>query len=359
MTNPLTQNLCTYCGNNPLNLIDPSGNWSIKGALKKFGKSVGNFVEKNAGTIVGVATGIVTGVAVTLATGNPVLGAAIGGAVGSGLSTALNDGSVKDVLISIGAGFIGGAVGGYVWKALGGAAGGIYSAMGAGISGSVSYGAYSDFSHTYYDTGSAVKATINALDIPRRLEDAVNGEILGIATYGIIKIGSNIKNGKLNTIQAKAENATKQNEINKKYCDDTTSKIGEQITEPPVKVPVIEGTGKTGWSMKEGGEIINGREYSQHALERMAPDTSQVRAELEARATQNALGKGLNPGTNQYNDFITKYVDPRGITPSVIEDAIQNGTKVAGKTPYTWECATSDVNVIINEFGDVITVMPK
>ena len=38
------------------------------------------------------------------------------------------------------------------------------------------------------------------------------------------------------------------------------------------------------WDMTEGGGVINGREYSQHAMERMAPDTPTVRAELSRRA---------------------------------------------------------------------------
>ena len=36
------------------------------------------------------------------------------------------------------------------------------------------------------------------------------------------------------------------------------------------------------WDMTEGGGVINGREYSQHAMERMAPDTPTVRAELSS-----------------------------------------------------------------------------
>ena len=30
-----------------------------------------------------------------------------------------------------------------------------------------------------------------------------------------------------------------------------------------------------GWTMREGGDIINGRRYTQHALEKMAPDTPE------------------------------------------------------------------------------------
>ena len=116
----------------------------------------------------------------------------------------------------------------------------------------------------------------------------------------------------------------------------------------------IEGTVKTGdavWDMTKGGKTINGRWYSEHSLERMAPDTPQVRAELEARA----LDKGLQRGTEAFN----KYVDPRGIPPSVIDDAIQNGTRTAGKTAGTWVYEGGDVRVIVNNSGGVVTVIPK
>lgn len=74
--------------------------------------------------------------------------------------------------------------------------------------------------------------------------------------------------------------------------------------------------------MTEGGGVINGREYSQHAMERMSPDTPQVRAELSRRAEKAAEQLGYKPGTQKYYEFCKKYVDPRNISPSVIEDAI-------------------------------------
>lgn len=40
--------------------------------------------------------------------------------------------------------------------------------------------------------------------------------------------------------------------------------------------------------MPRGGGVIDGRKYSEHALERMAPDTVQVRAELTKRARERA-----------------------------------------------------------------------
>ncbi|CAH1190388.1 hypothetical protein PAECIP111893_00307 [Paenibacillus plantiphilus] len=73
-----------------------------------------------------------------------------------------------------------------------------------------------------------------------------------------------------------------------------------------------------GWSMARGGDTINGRKYSEHALERMAPNTIEVRAELTTRAKQSAQSKGLIPGTKEYNDYIKKYVDSRGFPPMVM-----------------------------------------
>lgn len=113
------------------------------------------------------------------------------------------------------------------------------------------------------------------------------------------------------------------------------------------------------WDMPKGGEVINGRKYSQHALERMAPDTPEVRAEQYARATKLAQDRGLQPGTPEYSTFVDKYVDPRGIPPSVVEDAIANGTQTPGNTPNTFVYDTSDIRVVVNENGDVITVIPK
>lgn len=89
------------------------------------------------------------------------------------------------------------------------------------------------------------------------------------------------------------------------------------------------------WDMTEGGRIINGREYSQHAMERMAPDTPPVRAELSRRGEALAESKGLQVGTLEYYQFCQKYVNPRNISPSVIEDAIRNTTTVLGHTAGT------------------------
>ena len=113
------------------------------------------------------------------------------------------------------------------------------------------------------------------------------------------------------------------------------------------------------WSLNKNGATINGRKYSGHALERMAPDTPDIRAQLHTRAQEIAKGKGYVPGTREYSDFIKKYVQPRNVPPSVIEDALKNGVKTAGNQINTWKFETGDVTVIINDLGDVITVIPK
>lgn len=74
-----------------------------------------------------------------------------------------------------------------------------------------------------------------------------------------------------------------------------------------------------------GGMQINGRWYTEHALERMAPDTPQVRAELEARAAARAEKMGLEPGSEAYAAVLANpklKVDPRGVPPSVVETEI-------------------------------------
>lgn len=109
--------------------------------------------------------------------------------------------------------------------------------------------------------------------------------------------------------------------------------------------------------MSKGGGTINGREYSEHALERMAPDTPEVRAELNTRAVERAREAGLTPGTAEYNEYVNKQIDPRGVPPMVIEDAIKNAEPIPGASPNTFIHQTQDVMVIVNETGKVITVI--
>jgi hypothetical protein len=115
----------------------------------------------------------------------------------------------------------------------------------------------------------------------------------------------------------------------------------------------------SGWNMSKGGSTINGRRYSEHALERMAPDTMEIRAELHTRAIERAKAQKLVPGTKEYSDFINKQIDPRGIPPSVVEDAIKNTKAIPGKYDGTFIHGNENVKAIVNSKGDVITVIPK
>jgi hypothetical protein len=79
----------------------------------------------------------------------------------------------------------------------------------------------------------------------------------------------------------------------------------------------------------------------------MAPDTPQVRAELEARALSRAEAAGLKPGTPEFGDWWGNYwPDPRGVPPSVIEAEIANP-------------GSTGVRVITGSDGRVITVIPR
>ena len=113
------------------------------------------------------------------------------------------------------------------------------------------------------------------------------------------------------------------------------------------------------WDMPEGGKVINGRRYTQHALERMAPNTPQVREELMMRAEIIANKKGYIKGSSDYVGFIKDYVQPRNIPPMVVEGAIKSGVRTPGNKPGTFKCITEDVKVVINSMGDVISVMAQ
>jgi len=125
------------------------------------------------------------------------------------------------------------------------------------------------------------------------------------------------------------------------------------------KTDGISKFGENGWNLGKNGGVINNRYYSQHALERMAPNRPEVRAELFSRATKKATKLGLRPQTIEYKHFINKSIDPRNIPPSVIEDAIKNNKVIPGNKPGTFVHSTEDVQVVLNALGDVITVIPK
>jgi hypothetical protein len=100
----------------------------------------------------------------------------------------------------------------------------------------------------------------------------------------------------------------------------------------------------------QGGMRINGRWYTEHALERMAPDTPQIRAELRTRAAARLAKLGINPGHGAYDACIARAlqkIDPRGIPPAVVEAEISSP-------------GSTNVKVITARRQQVVvTVMPK
>lgn len=68
---------------------------------------------------------------------------------------------------------------------------------------------------------------------------------------------------------------------------------------------------------------------------------------------------GYEAGNKEYYEFCKKYVDPRNIPPSVIEDAISSTKAVPGNKSGTFVHETIDVKVITNSSGKVVTVIPK
>ena len=50
---------------------------------------------------------------------------------------------------------------------------------------------------------------------------------------------------------------------------------------------------------RRGGITYNGRRYTEHALERMAPETPEIVEELQRRVEQRAKAEGLRPDTDE------------------------------------------------------------
>jgi RHS repeat-associated protein len=73
------------------------------------------------------------------------------------------------------------------------------------------------------------------------------------------------------------------------------------------------------------------------------------------------------PGTNapatiggrNFTGHALDQMQSRGFTPTVVENAIQNGVRTAGNQPGTFQHVVEGVRVITNEAGGVITVIPR
>jgi hypothetical protein len=103
------------------------------------------------------------------------------------------------------------------------------------------------------------------------------------------------------------------------------------------------------WTLPEagGGANIDGRWYTEHALERMAPRTPQVLAELEGRALSRAKEAGFRSGTIEFAKWWEKNGPaPRNVPPMVVEAEIANP-------------GSTSVEVVTNTNGDAVTVIRR
>ena len=187
---------------------------------------------------------------------------------------------------------------------------------------------------------------------------ATTAELVGMGTQTVLHGAGAVVPFAGRRYLATVEGITSRAYTEPLQCRTTTTVVNRNLESAVVKGS-NNGGSDVGWSMPQGGGIINGREYSQHALERMAPDTPMVRAELSRRAEHIASEKGLHVGTLEHYEFCRKYTDPRNIPPSIIEDAILNSPPIPGHSAGTFVHQTADVTVNVNETGKVITVMPR
>lgn len=145
--NPQTLNRYTYCNNNPVNLVDPTGHSWFK---KVFGGGSG-FVASAIGAVLAVAITVMTGGAggVFMASlgwssfwagvGAGALGGAVGGAVTGGLLGG-TQGALQGAMMGAAFGAVGGGVG--AWGQMAGTAGQIGRGVGyAMLAGSAAYSA--------------------------------------------------------------------------------------------------------------------------------------------------------------------------------------------------------------------------
>ena len=117
-----------------------------------------------------------------------------------------------------------------------------------------------------------------------------------------------------------------------------------KVKPPPLDSPLYD------LPEQGGGMRINGRWYTEHALERMAPDTPAIRAELLRRAIDRTRRFGLSEGSEAYNKVLNHFrskIDPRGVTPTVVEAEIARP-------------GSTNVKVIaVKQKSIVVTVVPR
>ena len=81
------------------------------------------------------------------------------------------------------------------------------------------------------------------------------------------------------------------------------------------------------------------------------------------RGSPLEVSRGTNKPTvingRNYTGHALDQMQSRGFLPSVVEDTIAHGVKNKGNTEGTWAFITNQAKVIVNSNGDVITVIPR
>lgn len=181
-----------------------------------------------------------------------------------------------------------------------------------------------------------IRACLNAPSIVNCIAAAVDVASLGLAAVKAFEVGKalwRVANG--------LEKFVDELNVSRRTIQEGFAAISE------AKNGALDFGG--GWVLPRegGGAMINGRWYTQHALERMAPDTPEVRALLESRFNRRVEVQGDElKDPDKYAEFYNKNKpNPRNVPPSVVEAEIQNPG------------STGRVKVILNESGDVVTVI--
>ena len=106
----------------------------------------------------------------------------------------------------------------------------------------------------------------------------------------------------------------------------------------------------------KGGEVAGG-------VTGVADDVVSASTPIGRRGDHLIIPPKTNAPTNiggrQFSGHALDQMQSRGIMPTVVENAIINGTKTVGNKPGTFQYLYEGVQAITNEAGGVITVIPK
>lgn len=110
------------------------------------------------------------------------------------------------------------------------------------------------------------------------------------------------------------------------------------------------------------GIVANGRRMLR-SLTQAADDGVSARTPVGHRGKPLQVQPGSNRpttiGGRRYSGHALDRMQERGLTPTVIEDAVRNGVRSAGNDPGTFVHVTDAARVITGRAGNIITVMPR